>query len=68
MWKSRKMLGKTVVLSTGVRKQGNTWKGELATVIGLKQLLKTVFSPHQSTQSDVHDQQLLCIAITSEKH
>ena len=35
MWKSSQLLGKNVVWSTGVRKSGNTWVGELAAVIWL---------------------------------
>ena len=33
MWKSSQLLGKIVVWSTGVRKPGNAWVGELAAVI-----------------------------------
>ena len=33
MWKSSQLLGKIVVWSTGVRKPGNAWVGELVAVI-----------------------------------
>ena len=36
MWKSSQLLGKIVVWSTGVRKPGNIWLGELAAVIWLR--------------------------------
>ena len=36
MWKSSQLLGKIVVWSTGVRKPGNTFVGELAAVVLLR--------------------------------
>ena len=52
MWKSSQLLVKNVVWSTGVRKLGNTWLSELATVLwlnffGKRRLSSNKFLLHQ---------------------